>query len=386
MMVIGALVATRVYANCLFPPPPTHLPDGTTATLHEMQSAFKVMNDYKSGVEAYVSCVKMEPKSTGTCNDLTGCSTAPTQQVATRWISAAIDQLRRTASQFNTQVRIFKARGTQRSIPAGPSQSQVETGARNEGSSEGAAEGSTEASTSGPAIVFIEQTNLVYGTDPSSDSHYLHRVIGRTVAEAQRQAQAWVDMQKAELASEKAAYGPSVNGKAWRILTNFRCVGPGWWAVFQGGQPSAVEGAQYGYWANCGRALTPLLRKVIGRALSDKPGQREFAVKMQNGVMVEYGYLGPNTPIRHQIEGQTPGNPPRELTINTVPTCVWRMGYETVESNQAEPELEAYSAYDDVGTDESVSIGRLFNDDIFDGEAAQLCGRNSPNQIWAMFQ
>src|ERR1700749_3509861 len=48
------------YADCTYPPPPDHIPDGNTATLQEMVDAQKAVKDYDKAINAYVACIQLE--------------------------------------------------------------------------------------------------------------------------------------------------------------------------------------------------------------------------------------------------------------------------------------------------------------------------------------
>src|SRR3979409_104122 len=54
------LSAGTAYADCSYPPPPDHLPDGNTATLQEMVEAQKAVKEYDKSVNAYIACIQLE--------------------------------------------------------------------------------------------------------------------------------------------------------------------------------------------------------------------------------------------------------------------------------------------------------------------------------------
>jgi len=66
MKVFIAIAATAVlsagtaYADCSYPTPPDHLPDGNTATLQEMVDAQKAVKEYDKAINAYVACIQLE--------------------------------------------------------------------------------------------------------------------------------------------------------------------------------------------------------------------------------------------------------------------------------------------------------------------------------------
>jgi hypothetical protein len=117
LLSITALVglAGPVYADCSYPPPPTKLPDGNTATMEEMLEAKKAVTQYNKDINAYVSCIKLEHEAA-----VTKVGDQPTadqkaemarqEQVEIQKHNAAVDQLQSIADRFNEQVRIYKAK------------------------------------------------------------------------------------------------------------------------------------------------------------------------------------------------------------------------------------------------------------------------------------
>src|SRR5579862_2158282 len=55
-----AALAGPVYADCSYPPPPSKIPDGNTATMQEMLEAKKTVTQYNKDINAYVPCNKLE--------------------------------------------------------------------------------------------------------------------------------------------------------------------------------------------------------------------------------------------------------------------------------------------------------------------------------------
>src|SRR5215470_6401413 len=56
----AVLSAGTAYADCSYPPPPDHIPDGNTATLQEMVEAQKTVKEYDKAINAYVACIQLE--------------------------------------------------------------------------------------------------------------------------------------------------------------------------------------------------------------------------------------------------------------------------------------------------------------------------------------
>jgi hypothetical protein len=114
---IAALTALAgpVYADCSYPPPPTKLPDGNTASMEEMLEAKKAVTQYNKDINAYVACIKLEHE---TAVSKVGQNPTPEQKedmkrmedVEIQKNNAAVDQLQSVADRFNEQVRIYKAK------------------------------------------------------------------------------------------------------------------------------------------------------------------------------------------------------------------------------------------------------------------------------------
>ena len=110
--------AGPAYADCSYPAPPDHLPDGNTATLEEMVAAQKAVKQYDKDINAYVACIQLErndavgkiakPGETPTADQKK--AMADMERVEAQKHNAAIDQLQSVADRFNEQVKVFKAK------------------------------------------------------------------------------------------------------------------------------------------------------------------------------------------------------------------------------------------------------------------------------------
>jgi hypothetical protein len=87
------------HADCVLPPPPSKIPDGSTATQAEMVTAMNTLKEYNGDVETYNKCLEFEAKQ----NHM---SKADEE----RMHNAAVDTLQKIANKFNEQVRTFKAK------------------------------------------------------------------------------------------------------------------------------------------------------------------------------------------------------------------------------------------------------------------------------------
>jgi hypothetical protein len=115
---LAVLSAGTAYADCSYPTPPDHIPDGNTATLPEMVEAQKAVKEYDKAINAYVACIQLER------NDAVGKVAKPgekptadqkkamddMERVEVQKHNAAIDQLQSVADRFNVQVKVFKAK------------------------------------------------------------------------------------------------------------------------------------------------------------------------------------------------------------------------------------------------------------------------------------
>jgi hypothetical protein len=110
-----AALAAPVYADCSYPPPPSKLPDGNTATMEEMLEAKKAVTQYNKDINAYVACIKLEHQSavskvgdTPTAEQKEDMKRMELMEVQKN--NAAVDQLQSVADRFNEQVRIYKTK------------------------------------------------------------------------------------------------------------------------------------------------------------------------------------------------------------------------------------------------------------------------------------
>jgi len=94
-----AYAAMPVYADCVLPPAPSKIPDGTTASQQEMVTAMQTLKQYNGDVDTYLKCLDFEAKQ----NRL---SKADQEKKH----NDAVDVMTRIANKFNEQVRTFKSK------------------------------------------------------------------------------------------------------------------------------------------------------------------------------------------------------------------------------------------------------------------------------------
>jgi hypothetical protein len=96
---VAYAASVPVYADCVLPPAPSKIPDGSTASQQEMLTAMQTLKEYNADVDTYMKCLDFEAKQ----NRLT-------HGDEERMHNAAVDALTKVAAKFNEQVRTFKAK------------------------------------------------------------------------------------------------------------------------------------------------------------------------------------------------------------------------------------------------------------------------------------
>jgi hypothetical protein len=119
----AGLSAGTAYADCSYPTPPDHIPDGNTATLQDMVEAQKAVKEYDKAINAYVACIQLERDDAVGKLAKPGETPTPEQKKAMQDMerveiqkhNAAIDQLQSVADRFNEQVKVYKAKNSDKS-------------------------------------------------------------------------------------------------------------------------------------------------------------------------------------------------------------------------------------------------------------------------------
>jgi opacity protein-like surface antigen len=109
----AAALASAAHADCSYPQAPSQIPDGNSATLAQMLSAQKAVQVYNQQMTAYLSCIELERDSrvAQAGDKLSKEQKQELEAIEVQKHNAAVDQLHSVADQFNTQVKIFKAKG-----------------------------------------------------------------------------------------------------------------------------------------------------------------------------------------------------------------------------------------------------------------------------------
>ena len=98
---VAAALGSAVPANadCLLPPPPSKIPDASSANAQEMMTAMQVLKQYDGDVNVYLKCLQFEQKQ----NHLSASDRDAKH-------NDAVATLEKVATKFNEQVRLFKAK------------------------------------------------------------------------------------------------------------------------------------------------------------------------------------------------------------------------------------------------------------------------------------
>lgn len=110
----AALTAGAAYADCPYPPAPDKLPDGASASMQEMLTGQKAVAGYNKAINDYNACIDKElgDAIAKGGDKLKPEQKADMQRIANQKHNAAIDQLQSVADRFNEQVKIYKAKSS----------------------------------------------------------------------------------------------------------------------------------------------------------------------------------------------------------------------------------------------------------------------------------
>jgi hypothetical protein len=117
-LLLGGMLASGIaMAECVYPKAPTSIPDGQTATEEEMLAGMRAVKQYNEQVTAYLNCLEMKLQSdiAAAGADASPETIAQIKAINAKRHNAAVEELEAHAARFNEQVRIYKARGKQKS-------------------------------------------------------------------------------------------------------------------------------------------------------------------------------------------------------------------------------------------------------------------------------
>lgn len=98
-LAVACAVSLTAQADCVLPPAPSKIPDGSSASEQEMLTAMQTLKEYNADVETYTKCLDFEVRQNRISHG-----------EQERLHNSAIDLLQRVAAKFNEQVRTFKAK------------------------------------------------------------------------------------------------------------------------------------------------------------------------------------------------------------------------------------------------------------------------------------
>ncbi len=87
------------------------IPNGTTATKEEMLEGQRGVKAYVATMEAYLECiVDEEKKARNAIEDMSPEDEQQREDMLNKKYNAAVDELERTAAQFNVEVQAYRAK------------------------------------------------------------------------------------------------------------------------------------------------------------------------------------------------------------------------------------------------------------------------------------
>jgi hypothetical protein len=98
-LALAYAVSLPAHADCVLPPAPSKIPDGTTASQQEMVQAMNTLKEYNGDVDTYNKCLDFEVKQNHMAKG-----------DVERMHNEAVETLQKVAAKFNEQVRTFKAK------------------------------------------------------------------------------------------------------------------------------------------------------------------------------------------------------------------------------------------------------------------------------------
>lgn len=98
-LAVACTASLPAYADCVLPPAPSKIPDGSTASEQEMLTAMQTLKEYNGDVDTYTKCLDFEARQ----NRLS-------HGEQERLHNSAVDTLQKIAARFNEQVRTYKSK------------------------------------------------------------------------------------------------------------------------------------------------------------------------------------------------------------------------------------------------------------------------------------
>jgi hypothetical protein len=112
VLAMALIAAGPAFADCPYPPAPAKLPDGATATMQDMLDGQKTVKEYEKSINEYNACIdkELEDSIAKAGDQLKPERKTEMQRVEAQKHNAAVDQLQTVADRFNEQVKVFRAK------------------------------------------------------------------------------------------------------------------------------------------------------------------------------------------------------------------------------------------------------------------------------------
>ncbi len=109
---LGAMsLSMAAGAECIYPKTSVEIPNGSTAAQAEIVTAMNAVKKYNEEINAYLSCLEMESESQiAALPEPTPEQIKQIKGIQSAKHNAAVDALEAYATQFNTQLKAYKAK------------------------------------------------------------------------------------------------------------------------------------------------------------------------------------------------------------------------------------------------------------------------------------
>jgi hypothetical protein len=102
------LATTPSWANCVVPKTPGAVPDGSSASIDEMNSAKSALEKYQSAVKEYLACVDGETKAKIAALGSNAESIRQLKLLSEKRVLVIQDELQKQADSYTEQMRSWK--------------------------------------------------------------------------------------------------------------------------------------------------------------------------------------------------------------------------------------------------------------------------------------
>ena len=103
------LIAATASFACEYPDR-VLIPNGNTATKEDMVAGQRAVKEYVAAMEVYLECIVEEEKQArGAIDDLQPEQEQEREEMLNKKYNAAVDEMERTAAQFNAEVQAYRA-------------------------------------------------------------------------------------------------------------------------------------------------------------------------------------------------------------------------------------------------------------------------------------